>query len=163
MKIFLAPNILFFFSSIAFAVSAWSIAVAADPIPNETSWERFRGSNGLGVLAECQVQIPWKESQVTRVAFLGSGNGSPILAGGYAFLLSAEAVDATRHVVAIDIEKNSVAWTKSYPSKTHALHKFSSYASSTPCADNENVYVAWADPDNVVLKAFTKFLKCLEC
>jgi outer membrane protein assembly factor BamB len=158
-----------FHSQIQFAVLILAFALAgidstrsiADDIapvdiaPAPSGWERFRGANGLGVLAQCRVAIPWKSSQVTSVALPGSGNGSPILAGGYAFLLSADAADATRHVVAIDIAKNAVAWTQSYPSKTHSLHKFSSYASSTPCADAERVYVAWADPDNAVLKAIT--------
>lgn len=135
------------------AISAATIG--ADPVPGERKWDRFRGENGLGVLEKCQVPIPWQESQVKSVVLPGNGNGSPILAGGMAFLLAAEPTDATRHVVAVDIAKNSIAWTKSYPSKTHALHKFSTYASSTPCADGERVYFAWADPDNVVVKAFT--------
>ena len=109
----------------------------------------------MGVLAKCQVQIPWKESQVKSVALPGSGHGSPVLTGGLAFLLSADSENATRHVVAIDVAKNAIAWSKSYPSVTPKLHKFSSYASSTPCTDGERVYVAWADPENVVVKALT--------
>ncbi len=109
----------------------------------------------MGVLAKCQVQIPWEESQVKSISLPGSGNGSPVLSKGMAFLLAADSKDATRHVVAIDLAKNAIAWVKSYPSTTHALHKFSSYASSTPCVDDERVYVAWADPENVIVKALT--------
>jgi outer membrane protein assembly factor BamB len=142
-------------TALVFIVAMSAVTIGADPMPNDKKWDRFRGENGLGVLEKCQVSIPWKESQVKSIALPGYGNGSPILAGGMAFLLAAEPKDATRHVVAIDIAKNSIAWTKSYPSKQHALHKFSTYASSTPCADGEHVYFAWADPDNVVVKAFT--------
>jgi len=117
-------------------------------------WGRFRGENGKGVLVDCQVQIPWQNSQVSRIGLPGIGNGSVALSGGFAFLLAADATDATRHVVAVDIAKNAIAWTKSYPSATHAIHKFSSYASSTPCTDGERVYTAWADPTNVIVKAF---------
>ena len=141
--------------SLVFSMAINAVVFGADPALSEKKWDRFRGENGLGVLEKCQVQIPWKESQVKVVVLPGDGNGSPILAGGMAFLLAAESTDATRHVVGVDIAKNSIAWTKSYPSKKHALHKFSTYASSTPCADNERVYFAWADPDNVVVKAFT--------
>jgi outer membrane protein assembly factor BamB len=119
------------------------------------SWDRFRGENGSGVSAKCQVQIPWTEAQVTSVTLPGSGHGSCVLAGSLAFLISAETKDATRHVIAVDVNKNAIAWTKSYPSSVHKLHKFSSYASSTPCVDNEHVYVAWADPENVTVKALT--------
>ena len=123
---------------------------------NATSgWERFRGQNGLGVLPDCDVRIPWSNSQVQRVALPGNGNGSPVMSNGKAFLLSADPKDATRNVIAVDLAKNSIVWTQSFPSTTHSLHKYSSYASSTPCVDDKSVYVAWADPDNVVIKAFS--------
>lgn len=130
--------------------------VFGDDTPSSNGkWARFRGENGLGVLSECQVQLPWQDSQVATVKLPGTGNGSPALYGDFAFLLAADASDATRHVVAVNVAKNKVEWTKSYPSTKHALHKFSSYASSTPCVDPERLYVAWADPENVVLKAMT--------
>ncbi len=122
---------------------------------NDATWSRFRGENGKGTLAKCIVQIPWKSTQVKSIALTGSGHGSPALAGSMAFVMAADNNDATRHVIAVDVAKNSVAWTKSYPSSVHKLHKFSSYASSTPCADKEHVYVAWGDPDNVIVKALT--------
>ena len=152
------PNLNMFLARWAapvFAAAMSAAVFAADPVVSEKKWDRFRGENGLGVLEKCQVQIPWKESQVKSIVLPGSGNGSPIISGRMVFLLSADPTDATRHVIGIDLAKNAIAWTKSYPSATHALHKFSSYASSTPCADNERVYFAWADPDNVVVKAFT--------
>ena len=148
-------NRLFLNSSLLFAATIAPFVCGADPASSDGKWDRFRGENGLGVLAKCQVQIPWKESQVKSIAIPGTGHGSVALSGGMAFLLSADSKDATRHVVAVDIAKNAIAWTKSYPSVTHKLHKFSSYASSTPCTDGERVYVAWADPENVVVKALT--------
>jgi outer membrane protein assembly factor BamB len=72
-----------------------------------------------------------------------------------AYLQSADTDDADRHVVAIDLAKNAIAWKRGFPSKKHSLHKFSSYASSTPYVDDKAVYVMWADPDNVVVKALT--------
>jgi len=142
-------------ATIFFVSSLISQSLGDDATSSSGKWSRFRGENGLGVLTECQVQLPWQESQVTALKLPGTGNGSPALFGDLAFLLSADSADATRHVVAINVAKNKVEWTKSYPSTKHALHKFSSYASSTPCADSERLYVAWADPENLVLKAFT--------
>lgn len=138
-----------------FSTGMCLVAIGADPIAADGKWSRFRGENGMGVLANCQVQIPWKKSQVHSIALPGTGHGSPVLSGDQAFLLAADADDATRHVVAVNVAKNAIAWTKSYPSTTHKLHKFSSYASSTPCTDGERLYVAWADPENVVVKALT--------
>ncbi len=152
---FWRPAVTFPFHGFLLASAFYTIVLGADPSPTDGKWDRFRGENGMGVLAKCQVQIPWKESQVKSVALPGSGHGSPVLTGGLAFLLSADSENATRHVVAIDVAKNAIAWSKSYPSVTHKLHKFSSYASSTPCTDGQRVYVAWADPENVVVKALT--------
>ncbi len=143
----------FFLIAMTFATISSGRIFADDG--ESSTWDRFRGENGNGVLAKCQVQIPWKASQVTSIKLAGTGHGSPILAGGFVFLLSADANNATRHVIAVDVASNAVAWTKSYPSSVHKLHKYSSYASSTPCADQERVYVAWADPDNVTVKALT--------
>lgn len=148
-------NRLFLYSSLLFAAAIAQIVCGADPASSDGKWDRFRGENGLGVLAKCQVQIPWKESQVKSIALPGIGHGSVALSGGMAFLLSADPKDAARHVVAVDVAKNAISWTKSYQALTHKLHKFSSYASSTPCTDDEHVYVAWADPENVVVKALT--------
>ena len=131
-----------------------SISLASDD-SESANWSRFRGENGSGVLANCQVQVPWTASQVSSIPLPGIGHGSATFAGGMAFLMAADTKDATRHVVAIDIEKNKIAWTKSFPSSVHKLHKFSSYASSTPCTDSERVYVAWADPESLVVKAFS--------
>ena len=141
--------------SLLISSAMYIVAIGADPISDDVKWDRFRGENGMGVLANCQVQIPWNDSQVKSISLPGIGHGSPILTGGQAFLLAADSKDATRHIVAVDVAKNAIAWTKSYPSTTHVLHKFSSYASSTPCTDGERVYVAWADPENVVVKALT--------
>jgi len=142
-------------ATILFVSSLIGHGFGDDGTSSTSRWDRFRGGNGLGVLAECQVQLPWQESQVTTLKLPGTGNGSPALYGDLAFLLAADSADATRHVVAVNVAVNKIEWTKSYPSTNHTLHKFSSYASSTPCADSERLYVAWADPDNVILKAFT--------
>ncbi len=142
-------------ATILFVSSLIGQVFGDDAASSNVKWARFRGENGLGVLSECQVQLPWQDSQVTTVKLPGTGNGSPALFGDFAFLLAADAGDATRHVVAVNVAKNKVEWTKSYPSTKHTLHKFSSYASSTPCVDSERLYVAWADPENVVLKAMT--------
>ena len=131
------------------------VAIGADPIADDGKWSRFRGENGMGVLENCQVQMPWNESQVHSIALPGTGHGSPVLSGDQAFLLAADSNDATRHIVAINVSKNAIDWTKSYPSTKHPLHKFSSFASSTPCTDGERLYVAWADPENVVVKGLT--------
>jgi outer membrane protein assembly factor BamB len=117
-------------------------------------WERFRGRDGLGTLLDCKVNLPWSSDQVSNVSLPGTGNGSAILVGDQAFLMSADPDSAMRHMIGIDLTEAKLIWTKSYPSKPHSLHKFSSYASSTPCTDGKFVYFTWADPSDVIVKAF---------
>jgi outer membrane protein assembly factor BamB len=123
----------------------------------ESASNRFRGDQGLGLYDQCRVEIPWKDPSVTKLDLPGIGNGSPVLwqgsaGGARAYLLSASASDATRHVIAVDLANNKVLWTKSYPSTKHRLHQFSTYASSTPAVDQNGIYVAWGEPEHVYVK-----------
>jgi outer membrane protein assembly factor BamB len=125
--------------------------------PQELLPNRFRGDQGLGVYKQCRVEIPWKDQSVTKLDLPGIGNGSPVLwhdsvDGTRAYLLSASATDATRHVIAVDLANNKVLWTKSYPSTKHRLHQFSTYASSTPAVDENGIYVVWGEPEHVYVK-----------
>ncbi|MCU0716392.1 MAG: PQQ-binding-like beta-propeller repeat protein, partial [Pirellula sp.] len=119
------------------------------------TWTRFRGPNGQGVAPANGVAVPWKNESVVKIKLPGSGHGSPAVWGERAFLMSADPKSATRYALAVDLTKGSIAWSKSYDSQVHSLHKFSSYASSTPCVDAEQAYFAWADPEHTFLKAFT--------
>jgi outer membrane protein assembly factor BamB len=128
--------------------------LAAEDAPNP--WTRFRGENGKGVLEKSEVKIPWEPSQVlARIDLPGSGNGSPAIWESKAFLLCGDASSADRFVVCVDIEKPRILWKQEYASQTHKLHKFSSYASSTPCVDDKHVYCAWGAPTTLLVKAFT--------
>jgi len=121
----------------------------------ESSWSRFRGSDGSGVLPQCRVRLPWSEAQVTKIPLPGTGNGSPAIWGEFAYVMAADVDSATRRVVAVDLQSHTIAWTKEYASVPHRLHQFSSYASSTPCVDATGVYTAWGDPERVVIKRFS--------
>ncbi len=123
---------------------------------DELTWSRFRGPNGTGILETCHVPIPWQPSDVQwSVALPGGGNGSPVLAKDRVFLLSADPKDATRYALCYSLDTGELLWKKDFASRHHALHKFSSYASSTPCVDEQMVYFAWADDTSLTVRAFT--------
>lgn len=131
--------------------------VAQESGDHESAANRFRGNQGLGNYQQCKVAIPWKEDSITKLDLPGIGNGSPVIwkdssHGSRAYLLSASATDATRHVIAVDLSTNNVLWNKSYPSAKHRLHQFSTYASSTPAVDQHGIYVAWGEPEHVYVK-----------
>ena len=131
------------------------IAFAVEPA-NSDAWTRFRGPNGLGTLDHCSVSLPWKPDQVLgRMDLPATGNGSPVIWDSKAFLLCGDQSNADRYLVAVDLEKPTILWKKKYPSSVHKLHKYSSYASSTPCVDSERIYCAWGEPTRLTVKAFT--------
>ena len=122
----------------------------------ETNWNRFRGENGQGMIAETSVPLPWKDSDIAwTVRLPGKGNGSPIIQGNNIYILSADPGTAERYVLSFDLDTGKERWRKSYPSVVHKMHDRSSYASSTPCADDDAVYVTWGSPNSVLVKAFS--------
>lgn len=123
--------------------------------PTLESANRFRGDDGGGHYATCKVRIPWSPEQVTKVDLPGTGNGSTVVWKDRVYLMSARDSDATRTVLAIDLNTHKIVWQKAYPSVPHHLHQFSTYASTTPCVDEAGVVVAWGDPEHVMVKRFT--------
>ncbi len=117
---------------------------ASDVAQAQTSWNRFRGENGVGGIAVCNAPLPWTEQDVAwSVKLPGKGNSSPIIQSGHAYVLSGDPSSAERFVLAYDVKDGKEVWRASFPSSKHPLHTRSSYASSTPCADDKAVYVSW--------------------
>lgn len=126
---------------------------AAEP---SKGWTRFRGENGVGVHEDCTVPLPWAKKDVKWVTGLpGAGNGSPVVFGNKIFVISADPRTAERYLVCIDLKTGEELWKNSYPSAPHHLHKRSSYASPTPCVNEDAVFVTWASPEKVELKALS--------
>lgn len=122
----------------------------------ETNWNRFRGENGLGVIAKSSAPLPWKDSDIAwTVKLPGKGNGSPIIQGSNVFILSADPENADRFVLSFDLVTGQERWKKKFPSTKHGLHARSSYASSTPCANETAVFVSWGAPSGLIVKAFS--------
>ncbi len=132
------------------------VATVTPPIFAEELWNRFRGPNGTGVLEQCDAPAPWTSADVAhRVDLPGRGNGSPVLGGGAAYLQSADSATKTRSLVAIDLKTGQIRWTRPRPFPLYEIHKFSSYASSTPCTDANRVYNVWGEPKSLTVEAYS--------
>jgi outer membrane protein assembly factor BamB len=118
-------------------------------------WSRFRGPNGTGE-SECKtIPAKWTDKDVQwKVEVPGIGHSSPVLWADKVFLLSGKPDDATRFCLCYSAKDGKQLWQKSFQSKVHKLHKFSSYGSSTPAADAERVYFGWSTPEETTLIAF---------
>jgi outer membrane protein assembly factor BamB len=132
------------------------LAVACWPSGHsKADWNRFRGTNGQGVIEQCKVPLPWTESDVAwKIDLPGKGNGSPIAVGKKVFIMSA-AAENQRYALAYDLVSGKELWRKSFATPSHKVHAKSSYASCTPCANSNAVFYAWASPENLTVKAFS--------
>ncbi len=137
------------------AIATWSLRVSASEPPSP-DWPRFRGENGVGAIPECSVPIPWKDTDVCwQISLPGKGNSSPVVAGERVFLMSADPNSAERYILCYDLKSGNELWRVTSDSEPHTIHTRSSYASSSPCVNEQAVFVSWAKPDNLVLKAFS--------
>ena len=120
-------------------------------------WNRFRGPNGTGVADGTGIPTEFSESDyVFKTKLPGdSGCSSPVISGDRVFVMSADSTDATRYVICLNAKTGKVIWQLEFASTSHRLHSRSTYASCTPAVDRQHVYVAWATPEQTLLKAFT--------
>jgi outer membrane protein assembly factor BamB len=118
-------------------------------------WTRFRGPNGSGVSDANSIPVQWGDADYNwKVKLPGGGHSCPVVWGDKVFLLSADPDDATRFVLCYSANDGSLLWQRDFASQTHNLHQRSSYATSTPAVDGQQVYVAWSTPDEITFKAF---------
>lgn len=130
-----------------------AIAVGASSASAQ-EWTRFRGPNGSGESEASTIPDQWTENELNWKAELpGVGHGSPVIWGEKVFLLSADPKTATRYVLCINAADGKEVWRREYPGVVHHLHNRSSFASSTPCVEENRVYVAWSDPEHTRLMA----------
>ena len=117
-------------------------------------WTRFRGPNGMGESETTTIPAGWTDATDNwKITLPGKGHSSPVLWGEKIFLLSADPETAERYVLCINAADGKQIWRRSYPGVKHHLHANSSFASSTPACDANQIYVAWSDPEFTRLMA----------
>ncbi|HEX7450536.1 MAG TPA: PQQ-binding-like beta-propeller repeat protein [Pirellulales bacterium] len=124
------------------------------PAARGQDWTRFRGPNGSGVSDAETVPTEWTEKDYNwKVSLPGIGHSSPVIWGDKIFLISAFDETATRVVLCLRASDGQIEWQREYSSTPHTKHQLNSFASSTPCVDEERVYVTWTAPDEFTLLA----------
>ncbi len=112
-------------------------------------WPQFRGPNSTGI-SNTKVALPTTFSATEHVAWvheLGEGIGSPIVVDGRVFstAMKGQAGKDLRFVVScFDANSGKELWHREFPAGAEplpAIHETNSYASATPAADSERVYV----------------------
>ncbi|MFN7768201.1 MAG: PQQ-binding-like beta-propeller repeat protein [Planctomycetaceae bacterium] len=128
------------------------LAASLLSLPKRTraeDWPQFRGPNSTGISPSTK-KLPVEFSATQNVAWMhevGEGIGSPVVAAGRVFTTAmvGEKGPGQKFVVfAYDAATGKELWQHPFPVGSEPLppaHESNSYASATPVADAERVYV----------------------
>ena len=136
----------------------WLIAAllvtAAVARADDAEWPRFRGPDGLGISAATDLPVQWTEKDYKwKVKLPGIGHSSPVLWGGKLFVTCGDTSTSKRTILCLNAADGRTLWKRDYPLKTYDQNADNSYATSTPAADADGLYVAWTTPKEVTLLA----------
>jgi outer membrane protein assembly factor BamB len=120
-------------------------------------WTQFRGPDGQADSAAPGVPVTWsaEENVVWKQELPGPGTSCPITIGDKIFLTcysgynvpgagGGDQEDLRRHVLCLDRDSGRIAWDQQVESKLpeqESIRDDHGYASNTPAADNDQVYV----------------------
>ncbi|MGL5095544.1 MAG: PQQ-binding-like beta-propeller repeat protein, partial [Planctomycetia bacterium] len=141
------------FTGITAALAA--VFLAATPTP-AGDWPRFLGPNGSSTSLDDDPPVSWKDDGFAwRTKLPGLGASSPVVVGGRVFTTAAERDGSQRYALALDAATGELLWKQGFTFDTHKKHDKNTYATATPTADGERVYVAFTDPGVYKVLAFT--------
>jgi outer membrane protein assembly factor BamB len=118
-------------------------------------WPCWRGPRGDGTSSEKNVPIQWNaadgksENIAWKVATPGYGHSSPIVLGERIFLTACIEAENRRVLLCYDRATGKPLWQRDVvAAPLEFKHGLNSFASSTPTADAEHVYVTFLEPDD---------------
>ncbi len=120
-------------------------------------WSQFRGPGGSGVSDAKGAPLKWSDTEglAWKTDLPGPGTSSPIVFGNKIFLTCYTGVapgrgasldDLKRHLLCLDRATGKLLWNTPVPAdlpEQSGIREDHGYATSTPVADAERVYVFW--------------------
>jgi len=104
------------------------------------NWNQFRGPNGAGVAAGFKPPLKIVADQAAWKTPLPPGKSSPVLWRDRVFLTGVEGDRLA--TLALDAKSGKVLWKRMAPeAPLERVHRANSVAASTPCVDENRVYV----------------------
>lgn len=138
-------------------ISTIVITASAVGIAGGQDWPRFRGPDGLGVARTSSLPGSFTDDDVVwRRPVGGAGHSSPVVVGDQLFLTREGDDEGSREVVCFDAESGEELWSHSRRFEAYPLHRWNSFASSTPTADADGVYVVWVTGGELVALALNR-------
>ena len=119
-------------------------------------WARFLGTNGGGSGKAPGIPAELKtESYAWQTTLPGSGVSSPIVWGDRIFLTAELSEGGERALLCYSLATGKETWRVADKFDPHGKHKFNSFASSTPTADKDRIYLVWSSGGSMRARAFT--------
>jgi outer membrane protein assembly factor BamB len=126
-----------------YTILVFSINLIANGQEAKVYWNQFRGPNGQGRSDSNGIPVQFgPESNVLWKTAIAPGNSSPIIWNNHIFLTANEP-DNKKELITIAIDRldGKILWRKIIQAETEGrFHPLNNPASSTPAADERNVY-----------------------
>jgi outer membrane protein assembly factor BamB len=138
-----------FFTAIGVALFA-SWATAED-------WPGWRGLRSDGTVTDKGFALSWGPTQNVKwkTELPGTGHSSPIVSHGKVFVAGCREGEKERVLYCVDRESGKIVWEKYVVhSDLEKKHNENSWASSTPAADGERVYITFYDAPRMRVYCF---------
>ena len=128
----------------------------AASVASAQEWNRFRGPNGVGV-SPIKLPVEWTEKDyLWKVKLPGRGHSSPITWQDHVYVTASADKAGKRFVLCIDVKDGKTLWTREFDDASYKMHKRNSIATSTPCVDDERLYLTWSTPAHYVVQALER-------
>ncbi|MDB5307883.1 MAG: outer rane biosis protein BamB [Gemmataceae bacterium] len=111
-------------------------------------WPGWRGPRADGTVSDSGYALTWTDTQNVRwkTPIPGTGHSSPVVRKGKAFVTACIEGEKKRVLYCLDRASGKILWERvSIVSDLEKKHAENSFASSTPAADGERVYVTFFD------------------
>ncbi len=111
-------------------------------------WPGWRGPRSDGTVADSGYPLTWSGTQNVRwkTPLPGSGHSSPAVSKGRVFVTGCVEAEKKRVLYCLDRVSGAILWERVVlVAPLEKKHGENSYASSTPAADGERLYVAFLD------------------
>jgi outer membrane protein assembly factor BamB len=121
------------------------------------NWPGWRGPRGDGSSEEQGVPVRWSSSEniAWKIPVPYLGHASPVIWEDHVFLIGTDLEKADRVLTAFDRKTGKELWSQQVVnSPLEGKHRLNSFASSTPVADDERVYVSFLDHGKMCVAAY---------
>ncbi|QJX00648.1 PQQ-like beta-propeller repeat protein [Frigoriglobus tundricola] len=120
-------------------------------------WPGWRGPRTDGTVSDTGFPLTWSATSNVKwkLELTGTGHSSPIVSRGKVFVAGCVEADKARVLYCVDRATGKLLWTKTaVVSDLEKKHGENSWASSTPAADGERVYITFLDKSQLRVFCF---------